>query len=128
MLVGQRGEPLQVVLGQLVAGGAEAIDGVVDVLGVPEDEGVEREAERAELVFLAIAVGLAQLAFVAVEDDSGDAVAAFVAVETDAGLAAMLFAVDPAEQVKRLGDAAKLGNRTAEPGRAPAALQDAQQF
>jgi hypothetical protein len=37
-------------------------------------EGVEREAERAELVFLAFAVGLAQLALVAVEDDAGDGV------------------------------------------------------
>jgi len=52
-------------------------------LGVPEHERVEREAERAELVFLAVAVGLAQLAFVAVEDDPGDGVPALVAVEPD---------------------------------------------
>ena len=52
-------------------------------MGVPEHERVEREAERAELVFLAVAVGLAQLAFVAVEDDPGDGVPALVAVEPD---------------------------------------------
>jgi hypothetical protein len=52
-------------------------------LGVPEHERVEREAERAELVFLAVAVGLAQLAFVAVEDEPGDGVPALVAVEPD---------------------------------------------
>jgi hypothetical protein len=44
---------------------------------------VEREAERAKLVFLAVAVGLAQLAFVAVDDDRGDGVPALVAVEPD---------------------------------------------
>ena len=32
------------------------------LLGVPDDEGVEREPDRAELVLLAFAVGLAQLA------------------------------------------------------------------
>ena len=63
-------------------------DGVVEVLGVPEHQGVEREAERAELVLLAFAVGLAQLPLVAVEDDPGDGVPAFVAVEPDT-------AVDP---------------------------------
>jgi hypothetical protein len=51
-------------------------------LGVPEHERVEREAERAKLVFLAVAVGLARLAFVAVEDDPGG-VPALVAVEPD---------------------------------------------
>jgi hypothetical protein len=42
---------------------------------------------NAELVFLAVAIGLAQLALVAVEDDPGDGVPALVAVEPDAGLA-----------------------------------------
>jgi hypothetical protein len=39
-----------------VAGGAQLGDGVVEVLGVPDHERVERESERAELVFLAVAV------------------------------------------------------------------------
>jgi hypothetical protein len=42
-----------------VAGGAEVGDGVVQVLSVPDHEGVEREPERDELVLLAFAVGLA---------------------------------------------------------------------
>jgi hypothetical protein len=97
-------------------------------LGVPDHERVEREAERAELVFLAVAVGLAQLALVAVEDDPGDGVSALVAVEPDAGLAAELLAVDPGEQVQRLGDPAEFGDRAPEPGGASAALEDAQQL
>jgi hypothetical protein len=70
-----------VLVVDLAATRAEVVDGVVHVLGVPEHEDVEREAERGELVFLALAVGLAQFAAVAVEDDAGDGVAAFVAVE-----------------------------------------------
>lgn len=68
MLVGERCEAAKVFLGDGVSGGLEVVDGVVHVGGVPEHEGVEREAERAEPVFLAVAVGLAELAFVAVEE------------------------------------------------------------
>jgi hypothetical protein len=84
-------------VGDLVPGGTQLGDSVVEVLGIPEHERVEREAERAELVFLAVAVGLAQLAFVAVEDDPGDGVSAFVAVEPDAGFAPQFLAVDPCQ-------------------------------
>jgi hypothetical protein len=42
-----------------VPGGTQLGDRVVEVLGVPEHERVEREAERAELIFLAFTVGLA---------------------------------------------------------------------
>jgi len=62
VLVLQRREAFEVFVGDLVAGGSEVGDGIVHVLGVPDHEGVEREAERAELVFLAFAVGLAELA------------------------------------------------------------------
>ncbi|MEA2232349.1 MAG: hypothetical protein QOD83_2165 [Solirubrobacteraceae bacterium] len=82
----ERGEAGEVLVVDLAAAAAEVVDGVVHVLGVPEHEDVEREAERGELVFLALAVGLPQFAAVAVEDDARDSVAAFVAVEmnTDA--------------------------------------------
>jgi hypothetical protein len=61
------GDALEVFVGDVVAGGSEVDDCVVEVLGVPQHE-------RAELVFLAFSVGLAQLASVAVEDDPGDGV------------------------------------------------------
>jgi hypothetical protein len=76
VLVLERGEALEVFVGDLVAGGSEVCDRVVEVLGVPEHERVEREAERAELVFLPFPVRLTQLALVAVEDDPGDGVPA----------------------------------------------------
>jgi hypothetical protein len=50
---------------------------------VVEDDCVDDQAERAELFFLAFAVGLAQLAAAAVADVAGEAVAAFAAVELD---------------------------------------------
>jgi hypothetical protein len=128
VLVLQRREAREVLIGDLVAGGAELGDGVVEVLGVPEHERVEREAERAELVFLPVAVGLTQLTLVAVEDDPGDGVPALVAVEPDAGLAAQFLAVDPAEQVQRLGDPAELGDRPPESAAASAALEYTQQL
>ena len=126
VLVLERREPPEVLVGDVVPGVAQLGDGVVEVLGVPEHERVEREAERAELVFLAVSVWLAQLAFVAVEDDPGDSVTAFVAVEPDASLAAELFAVDPGEQVERLGDPPDLGDRTSEAGGMSSSLQYAQ--
>ena len=77
---------------------------------------------------MAVSVGLAQLPLVVVEDDSGDGAPAFEAVEPDAGLATELFAVDPGEQVERLGDPAELGDRATKAAAASAALQDAQQL
>jgi hypothetical protein len=50
---------LEVLVGDVVAGRSEMVDRVAEVLGVPERERVEREAGRAELVFLAFSVGLA---------------------------------------------------------------------
>jgi hypothetical protein len=97
-------------------------DGVVEVLGVPAHERVESEAQRAEPVFLAVSVGLAQLALVAVQDDPGDGVAAFVAGEADACLSAVFLAVDPAEEVKCFCDPADLSDGTSEAAGVSAAL------
>lgn len=59
VLVLERREAFEVFVGDLPAAGSEVADRVVHVLRVPEDEEVAREAERAELVLLAFAVGLA---------------------------------------------------------------------
>lgn len=55
VLVLQR-ESRKVLVVDLATTAAEVVDGVVQVLGVPEHEDVERESERRELVFLAFAV------------------------------------------------------------------------
>ena len=61
--------------------GAELSEGRVHVNRVPEHNDVDHEAERAELVLLALAVALAQLALLAVEDGTRQPVAALVPVE-----------------------------------------------
>ena len=111
VLVLELRETFEVFVGDLVASGAEVGDGIVHALAVPDDEGAECGPERAKLVFLPFAVGPAELAFVAVEDDAGDGVAAFVAGEADARRAASFLAVDPGEQVQGVGEAAELGDR-----------------
>jgi hypothetical protein len=55
--------------------GTELAEGGVGVAGVPQHNGVEDQAERAELVLLPFAVGLAELAALAVEDLAGQPVA-----------------------------------------------------
>ncbi len=60
---------------------ALVVEGGVLVAGVPQDDGVDDEAEGAELVLLAFAVGLAQLPALAVEDGPGEGVPALGPVE-----------------------------------------------
>ena len=52
-------------------------DGGVEVAGGPQRHGVQHESETGELVFLAVSVGLLDLAAFAVADHPGQAVAGF---------------------------------------------------
>ena len=49
----------------------EVVEGGGDVASVPESDGVDDEPQGAELVLLALAVGLAQFAAVALEGLAG---------------------------------------------------------
>lgn len=60
--------------------GTEVVEGGGHVASVPESDGVDGEPEGAELVLLALAVGLAQFAAVAVEDLAGQRVAGLAPV------------------------------------------------
>ncbi|OKH94812.1 hypothetical protein AB852_11575 [Streptomyces uncialis] len=61
-----------VLVPQLVALGAELDDGGVDVAGGPEHDGVEDQAERAELVRHPVAVRLVDGAAFAVAHVAGE--------------------------------------------------------
>jgi len=73
VVVNERGEPLDVGVVR-VSARPELGEGGVEVAGVPQHDGVEDEAEGAELVLLAFPVTLAELAALAVEDLAGEGV------------------------------------------------------
>jgi hypothetical protein len=62
---------------------SDVVQGALSVDRVVEDDRVDDQAERAELFFLAWAVGLAQFAAAAMADVSRQSVAVFAAVELD---------------------------------------------
>jgi hypothetical protein len=60
VVAAQRAESLDVLVAGFVAGcGGDLIEGALGVDRVVEDDGVDDQAKRAELLFLAFAVGLA---------------------------------------------------------------------
>jgi hypothetical protein len=83
VVTAQRAQSLDVLVAGFAAGrGGDVIEGALGVDRVVEDDGVDDQVERAELLFLAFA-GLAELAAAAAADVAGEAMAAFAAVELD---------------------------------------------
>jgi hypothetical protein len=123
VLGAERGEAGDVLVAHRVALGAEAVQRRVRVEGVPERGDVDHEAERAELVLLALAVALAQLAALAVEHGAGEPVAALAAVELGQDAAPVALVADVGEQVEALHHPPPLLQRAGEPRRALARLQ-----
>jgi len=105
--------PLDVGVLDGVAVEAELGQGGVEVAGVPQHDGIEYEAKRTELVFLAFAVALAQLAALTVEDLAGESMAGFDAVELGEDAPPVGLVVEVGKQVEGLGDPAEFGDGTA---------------
>ena len=100
MVAAERAEALDVLVAGFAAGaGGDVIDGALGVDRVVEDDGVDDQAKRIELLFLALAVGLAELAAAAVADVARETVAAFTAVELDQDAPAEVLVVAVVEQV-----------------------------
>ena len=89
----------------------------VHVSGRPEDYCIQYQTEGAELVLLAFAVALSELATLAVEDLAGEPVALLMDVDLGAHAAAIALVVDDRKQVQRLRDAAVMLEGLAEPPR-----------
>ncbi len=73
----------------------------VHVARVPENDRVEHQAEGAELVLLALAIGLPQLAPLAVEDDAAESVAGAGCVPKIVALIRVLVAEDATSSAVR---------------------------
>lgn len=87
----------------------EVAERFLHVDGVPVDDGVEGEAERAESFFLALAERGPDLAALSVMDAPSELVAQLLAVQLDERTAAEGGIVDRAQDVQRLDDPAELG-------------------
>jgi hypothetical protein len=123
VVVGERTEPGDVVVvdvGAFSLGGGE---GSIEVDGVPQDDGVYDESERAELVFLSVSVAPPEFAAVAVADITGEGVAGLASVEGYEDGAPVFFAVDVGEQVEGFRYATELGERRGEPAGAGAGVE-----
>lgn len=119
MVAAQRAEPLDVDVVDLQAGGGEVVEGALGVDRVVEDDRVDDQAERAELLLLALAVALAQFAAVAVADVAGERVAALAAIELGEVPPAEGLVVAVVQQVDRLRRAPDVLQRAGERGEVP---------
>ncbi len=77
MLAAERREPGDILVTDIESLAAESVECSIHIDGVPQDDRIDDQAEGAELILLAFAVALAQLAALAVEDDASKLVAPF---------------------------------------------------
>lgn len=105
MLEGKRRNPGDVWLTDVPPFLDKLVERCLDVRRVPERNGVQCQAQSAELLFLLLAVGRPDFAAVAVADAARQPVTELLAVELGEDTAALLLAVDVAEQVQCLDDA-----------------------
>src|ERR1035438_8841418 len=116
-------QPDYVLVEYGVAAGAELLERGVDVDGVPQDDAVEHQAERAELVLHPLAVALIQLALGAVEHLAGERMAALLEVADPLHLAPVALVIDQLEDVEALVDPPVVLDRFPERRRVAVALQ-----
>lgn len=94
MLEAERRQTGNVLIPNLMTIGAKFGQSRVHVQRVPEHDDVDHEAERAELIFLAFPVSLAQFTPLAMEYDTGELVAALAAIKLNQNAATIALVVD----------------------------------
>ena len=102
-------------------------EGRIHIDGGPQDDCVDNEAERAELVFLTFAVALPQFAPLAMENTAGQFVAAFAPIELGQNLASIGCVVDIPKRVECLDDPSQLLQRPHETCRSVIGLEGSHQ-
>ena len=117
MCLSARGEkPTDIGVVDGVTFSAEFDECGVDVSGVPQHDGIDDEAENAELVFLSLPIFLAEFTALAVEHVAGNTMAGFLGAEAGVDEAPISFVVgvDHRKQVEGFCGSAVLGDRCAE--------------
>ena len=107
--------------------GAKLVQRRVHVNRVPEHDDVDHQTESAELIFLALAVALAQLSALAMEHRASELMASLAAVELHQYSPPICAVFDVPKQVKRLHQTSHLLQRTSEPRWPVLGLQRADQ-
>src|SRR5438477_1456352 len=120
VLKAQWAEPLDIFRANVQSVRLELPERTFHVTRIPQNDGVNDQAEGPELVLLTFSIALRQLPALAMEDSTGEPVTRFAAIELDQNAPAIRFVIDVGEQKKRLCDTADLGDRANE-ARGPAA-------
>src|SRR6516225_12146983 len=93
---------------------AEFLEGGIHITSRPQDQGVDHQTERSQLVFLAVAVLLAQFATLTMEDLTRETMATFMAIPLKQSVATVSRigndVEDVIEDVKGFEDASQLSD------------------
>ena len=95
VLVGERGDVLDLAGGDELAGGAELVEDAAGVDGVPGDDRVDDDRQAQRLPSLLVGRALADVPFVCVEDGAAQRVQLLAFVELAADAGAELFVGEP---------------------------------
>src|SRR6266568_2846353 len=117
------GQSRDVLVADRVALGPQLLERGVHVEGVPQPDAVQDQAQGAELFLHADVVALVDLALVAVENGPAKVVAALGQVGLALDVAPVGLIVDVGQDVQALEDPPVAGDRLAERGGVPVALQ-----
>jgi hypothetical protein len=125
----QRGEPGHVLVLDLVPARPQLLDRGVQIARVPQHHRVQDQAQRAQLVLLALAVRLVDLPAPAVAQRAGQGVPRLLDGQLPVHRApvGVVHRVHHRQQVKRLGYPAVLGERRPQRGGVPLTAEHPQQ-
>ena len=123
VVVRQRREPLEVVGIDPHPGSPKLIQRQPHVACVPHHDRIQHQAKRAELILLARAIRLMQLASATVEYTPSKTMTTFTRVDLNQQATPVRFVIHQVEQVECFADAPILGQRPRQAGVTAAALK-----
>ena len=107
----ERAETCDIFVSHGISLGPQLVQGGVDIDGVPENDAVQNDTQRAKLILHSFPIPLEQFAAAAVEYLLGERVPSFLEVAHSLDAAPVGRAVDDLEDVEGFEDAAVGGDR-----------------